>query len=118
MRIWGATLIIGSLMSIQALAVEIYTDLPSNCEVIESFTLYSKSSTRYGRTRELVKEVQVDFDAVVFSKYLYQLREEQERSEHEKWLSKQDPAFVQDPNFYGVPKDSKKYMGVLLLCSK
>ena len=96
--------------------VLIFEFIPSSCEVVESFTLFSNSPTKRGRVSELFLKSHVTFNAVAFSDEHYSTQKKSEEIKFEKYLA-DHPDLIVDPNFYGVPENSEQYRGVLLSCS-
>ena len=94
----------------------IYSKVPPECKVVESFTLFSKSKSEKHRIKELVRGIDFKFDAVVFSERLYKSQKAIENDRFNKWLASKDPDLIVEPNFVGVPKGAKEFKGVLLSC--
>ncbi|UTW46116.1 hypothetical protein KFE80_04265 [bacterium SCSIO 12696] len=99
------------------LSAEVFKVLPENCQVIEAFTLFSIAPRLSERVSELEKEVPYEFDGLIFSKQLYEAQVKIEKENTEKQRAKQAPDLIVHPNFYGVPKGHKEYLGVLVICS-
>ena len=112
------TLVVFFYMTNKTHAIEIYDELPEACEVIESFTLFSNSSSSKVRARELEKEVVIKFTGVIFDEKLYLTQRTVEEQKHKEWLDNQPSNLIVDPNFYGIPKGVQKHNGILVRCNE
>jgi len=118
MKLSILTLLLCCSVISESYAASIHEEVPDGCVVVESFTLYSNSVSPKNRAKELEKGTQVEFTGVIFSEKLYLIQSKKEEKEYQQWLKSQPSNLLIDPNFHGVPKNTKKINGVLVFCDK